>query len=252
MRRQVYVGWDPREVPAYEVTVHSMLRHASAPIAVAPLELDQLRRLGLYTCPTEIRDGRLWDVVSEAPMSTEFAISRFFMTVLARKTNVDADWLLFCDCDFLWLGDVAQLVAGLDPTKAVACVHHDYVPAETTKMDGQIQTVFPRKNWSSMMVINARHPANEWLTTDTLNGLPGRDLHRFCWLSDDQLEALPPTWNWLEGTYPVGDTPPAAIHYTRGGPWMARWENVTYGDLWLAERQRVEDAAGHRSASYGT
>jgi hypothetical protein len=27
-----------------------------------------------------------------------------------------------------------------------------------------------------------------------------------------------------------------AIHFTRGGPWFEQWQNVDYGDLWLAER----------------
>jgi hypothetical protein len=26
------------------------------------------------------------------------------------------------------------------------------------------------------------------------------------------------------------------VHFTRGGPWFDAWQNVDYGDLWLAER----------------
>jgi hypothetical protein len=29
------------------------------------------------------------------------------------------------------------------------------------------------------------------------------------------------------------------VHYTRGGPWFADWQDVDYGDLWRAERDAV-------------
>jgi hypothetical protein len=32
------------------------------------------------------------------------------------------------------------------------------------------------------MVFNCDHPANRALTLDLINTVPGRDLHRFCWL----------------------------------------------------------------------
>ncbi len=73
-------------------------------------------------------------------------------------------WALFCDCDFLWLGDVAELLKFADATKALHCVQHDYRPTETTKMDGQVQTVYPRKNWSSLMLFNCDHPSVRKLT----------------------------------------------------------------------------------------
>ena len=28
---------------------------------------------------------------------------------------------------------------------------------------------------------------------------------------------------------------PAAVHYTRGGPWFDDWKDVDYADLWLKE-----------------
>ena len=50
-----------------------------------------------------------------------------------------------------------------------------------------------------------------------VNTLPGRDLHRFCWLEDDEIGELPPEWNHLVGIDP--DTKaarPALLHYTLG------------------------------------
>uniref|UniRef100_A0A804LQR1 Uncharacterized protein n=1 Tax=Zea mays TaxID=4577 RepID=A0A804LQR1_MAIZE len=42
----------------------------------------------------------------------------------------------------------------------VTCVKHEYQPAEVTKMDGAIQRVYTRKNWSSMVLYNYSHPNN--------------------------------------------------------------------------------------------
>jgi hypothetical protein len=229
----VYIGWDPREREAYRVCEASMAARSSVELEIFPIVLADLRDAGLYRRITEVRDGRLWDRISEAPMSTEFAISRFFVPLLAKRDDVQSDWAIFCDCDFLWLGDIAELVAELDDSKAVCCVQHDYKPSEDTKMDGQAQLLYARKNWSSLMAFNLRHPANARLDGDLLNTVPGRDLHRFCWLDDTDLKALSKDWNWLEGTYPVTDTLPRTVHFTRGGPWMEGWRNVAYADLWL-------------------
>ncbi|MBP0485052.1 hypothetical protein [Sagittula salina] len=229
----VYVGWDPREVDAYNVCVHSIRKNSSIDLDVRALKLADLRKDGLYDRETETRDGRLWDAISEAPMATEFAITRFFAPLLADRDSIESDWVLFCDCDFLWTGDVAELVAELDPTKAVMCVKHNHAPVESTKMDGQLQLLYARKNWSSMMVFNRNHPSNKKLTVELLNSVPGRDLHRFCWLEDDEIGGVSKDWNWLEGHSPKTGDVPRVIHYTRGGPWMEGWEDVDYGDLWL-------------------
>ncbi len=235
---EIYIGWDPREVEAYEVCEHSLRRHSSISININPLVLSTLQNDGRYTRKTEIRDGRLWDTISEAPMSTEFAISRFFVPLLAKE-NKKSGWAIFCDCDFLWLKDVAIMEKQLDQTKAVCCVQHKYQAVEGTKMDGQVQLNYARKNWSSLMAFNLDHSANEKLNVALLNSVPGRDLHRFCWLSDDQIGEISPDWNWLEGTYKPSEIAPSAVHFTRGGPWMAGWENVDFADKWLDERKMM-------------
>jgi len=181
-------------------------------------------------------------------MSTEFALARFFVPLLAAKVGRREGWAVFCDCDFLWLADIAELLDSADATEALCCVQHRHEPLEALKMDGQAQTRYARKNWSSLMLFNLAHPAHERLTLETLNGVPGRDLHRFCWLSDDEIGALPMDWNWLEGSSPLGAAGelPRAVHFTRGGPWMAGWENVQFADLWRAEYGKFH-AASNRS-----
>ena len=61
---------------------------------------------------------------------------------------------IFMDCDMLCLGDIKEL-DDLDMAPyALRVVKHDYRPTATTKMDGRAQTVYPSKNWSSLMLMN--------------------------------------------------------------------------------------------------
>lgn len=250
---KVYIGWDPRETEAYEVARRSILRHASRPVSITPLVLRDLELQGLIRRPIRrlpkgkgmiIKDGRIerrvitaaqslqmWDEVSDAPMATEFACSRFVTPILAQR-----GWALFVDCDVVALADIAELFELADPEKAVLCVKHGKLETEGVKMDGQIQTAYNRKNWSSVMLFNCEHPKNKGLTLDLINKRPGRDLHRFCWLDDHDIGALPGEWNWLVGVQPRPAEPKLA-HFTLGGPWLPNWQRATHDDVWLGASQ---------------
>ena len=69
---------------------------------------------------------------------------------------------MFVDCDFLYLAKVKELKDLIDDKYAIMCVQHDYTPKETTKMDGAVQTVYPRKNWSSMVLYNCGQVVDTW------------------------------------------------------------------------------------------
>lgn len=210
--------------------------------------LSELQRLGLYTRETRTKingDGRphLIDVPSirddyDGSISTEHANARFFINHLVKaKTNGwhAGGWALFCDCDVMFKENPAGLFDLADNSKAVMCVHHDYRPSEKVKMDGQLQTEYPRKNQSSVMLFNCDHPANKALTLEMLNTLPGRDLHRFAWLDESEIGELPPEWNYLVGVSKLPDgVEPKLVHFTRGLPNMAGWENQEYADEWCA------------------
>lgn len=221
---RVYVGYDSREDIAYRVCESSVSRHSSIALNVQPIVQEELRSRGLYWRPKD-------------PLaSTEFTYARFLTPYLAGYQG----WALFCDCDFLWLRDPAELIALADESKAVLCVHHDHRPSETTKMDGAIQTQYPRKNWSSLMLLNCGHPSTRQLTPEVVNTQTGAYLHRMQWADDMEIGALPPEWNWLEGSMPKPPSGyPAAVHFTRGGPWFEDWRAVDYAELWLDERNRL-------------
>lgn len=231
MERSIFIGYDDRFGDAFAICRQSIRRHAESDIPIHALCLRELRDAGLYWRPHSTRDGQMWDDISDAPMATQFANSRFLTGKLAGS-----GWALFLDCDILSRTAIDRLFALADDKYAVMVVKHpNYVPAEVTKMDGQTQTRYQRKNWSSVMLINADHPAHERLTPDMINSLPGRDLHRFAWLNDDEIGELPPEWNWLEGISRP-DIDPALCHFTRGIPTLPGYETSAYAGEWFEER----------------
>jgi lipopolysaccharide biosynthesis glycosyltransferase len=232
MKHSIFVGYDGRETEAFAVCRRSLRRNVAPWVPIHAVDLQDLRGAGLYRRPTSVRDGRMWDDISEAPCSTEFAISRFLVPHLAHEGLA-----LFMDCDMLVRADLDALFfwARRDASKAVWCVKHVHEPPHGIKMDGQEQTRYARKNWSSVVLWNVDHPANKLLTVDLINQVPGRDLHRFSWLADDEIGELDPKWNWLVG-HSDPEIDPSIVHFTEGTPNMAGYENVPYADEWRRER----------------
>ena len=229
----VYIGFDKREQIAYDVCAASLLRHASKPVNVVPLRIDKLGAQGLMTRPViKTESGKMYDVLSDAMQATEFASSRFLSLLLQQE-----GWAIFVDCDVIFLRDVYDILLEIDTRKALYCVKHEHAPAEAIKMDGQAQTAYPRKNWSSFFAFNAGHKSNEKLKIETINTLPGRDLHRFCWLEDEEIGELGPWWNWLVNVQPMPERP-AVAHFTLGGPWFEGWAGADHDDLWIEERDK--------------
>ena len=216
---KVFIGWDRREDGAYQVAKHSMELYSSIPLDIVPIKQHELREQGIYTRPPDTL------------ASTEFSLTRFLTPYLAGYSG----WALFCDCDFLFRGDIAGLLDYADGTKACFVVPHDYRPTETIKMNNQAQHQYPRKNWSSFMFINCEHEQVKRLTPEVVNSATPAYLHRFDWLTDDVIGHLPIAYNYLEGWYSRDDCPnPIAVHMTRGGPWFHDWTEVEYGKEWMA------------------
>lgn len=256
-KRSIYIGFEPREVDAFAVAKQTFQRMAT-PIKVHGLVLSDLQRIGMYDRPMH-RDaeGRLWDDISAHPMSTEFAISRFLVPFLA-----ETGWALFADCDMMARSNMMNMmdwVARKFPDKAVVCVKHSHVPLNTYKMDGQVQTAYPRKNWSSFMLFNCDHPANRAIKVAErghnaagflsdrqrpvlVNKLTGRDLHAFSWLedygdSDKLIGELDPAWNYLVGHSNVSGHI-HNVHWTDGVPSMKGYGDAEYADEWFEELRR--------------
>jgi lipopolysaccharide biosynthesis glycosyltransferase len=213
---KIFVGYDTREDITYQVCEHSIKQHQPN-AEVLPLRMKELREAGLYTRPID-------------PLSTtEFTFSRFLIPYMTNYTG----WAVFCDCDFVWTVDVAELFAQADERYAVMVVKHDYTPAPGVKMDNQKQMPYPRKNWSSMILWNCAHPANRAVTPDMVNKETGQYLHRFSWLKDGEIGSVDHSWNWLVGWYKEPkDGEPKVLHYTEGGPWFKEYRDCEYSNVW--------------------
>lgn len=232
-RQSIWLGYDSREVAAFAVARYTIRKYQRY-IPIYGLVLSDLRSKGLYYRPTEKRinsEGttQFWDKISDAPMSTEFSNSRFLVPHLARS-----GWALFADSDIMVMENISKLFESARPDKAVMCVKHDHDPLDDLKMDHQIQTRYHRKNWSSVMLFNCDHPSNKKLTVEMVNALPGRDLHRFCWLEDREIGELSPRWNYLVNYSDLNGIKPALVHFTDGLPDMAGYEHQEYADQWTA------------------
>lgn len=232
----VYIGFDGSQEIASKVCEFSLRRRSSIPLLVRHLMVDAVRDAGLYDRGSHIENGQTIDDQDGKPFSTEFSFSRFIVPALELYQG----WALFCDGDFLWQDDIAELMKLANPAYAVMCVKHRHEPTQddlaTPKMDGRPQTRYYRKNWSSLVLWNCAHPANRCINSHAVNRQPGQWLHAFSWLPDHQIGSLPHRWNWLVGvSEPFRRDHPAGVHFTLGGPWFERHKDVPYADSWRDE-----------------
>ena len=246
---QIFIGYDPNEVRAYDVFEYSLRRRSSSPLDIRPVKLDACRNAGLFWRKFDVSNGKIFDLISQAPCATEFSITRFITPHLASEP-----WALFVDCDMLARADIAGLFELADPKYAVMVTKHVHLVTDgSAKMDGQIQTSYSRKNWSSCMLFNVNHPSNRALTVDMVNSVPGRDLHNFRWLKDEEIGELPLSWNHLAGyalpvsgdgmIYPQYDYAHIHnVHFTEGMPFMAGYENCPFAEEWRAEERSMNEA----------
>ena len=209
----IFIGYDNKERVAYNVLSHSIIQNSTKPVAITPIALNNLKD----------------DFVRErnSLSSTEFSFSRFMIPHLMNYQG----WALFMDCDMLMFEDVAELWRMRDDSKAIQVCKHDYVPKEKTKFLGQTQTAYPKKNWSSFMLMNCKKCST--LTPDYVNRASGLELHQFKWLESEELIGeLPLEWNWLVGEYEYKEDV-KNVHYTEGGPWFTDYRECDYSKDWF-------------------
>jgi hypothetical protein len=220
----IFIGYDPKETVAYHTLAHSILRRSSIPVSIAPVMLSQLK--GLYTRPRGPTE------------STEFSLTRFLVPALSQYRG----WSLYMDCDMLCRADIAELAVLTERAadQAVLVCKHDYVPNPARKFLNQVQTSYPKKNWSSVMLFNNERCRG--LTADYVNSATPQQLHRFGWTEDALVGDLPIAWNWLVGEYEYN---PAAklVHFTRGGPYFEEFKGCDYAAEWFEENRRMNFSA---------
>ena len=219
---KVYIGYDTSQDIAYQVCKSSILKYTN--VEIIPLVQQNLRDQGIYT--------RDIDPLS----STEFTFTRFLVPYL----NGYKDWAIFVDSDFLFTEDISNLFKVADEKFAVMVVKHNYNPESSIKMNDKKQFLYPRKNWSSLILWNCSHPSNRKLSIKSVNKESGSYLHRFNWLDNNEIGEIDLRWNWLVNWHTESkDGIPKAIHYTEGGPWLENYKNCEYADLWTSEKNRM-------------
>lgn len=207
----IYIGWDEREAAAYHVCCQSILQHATVPVAFVPLSLRSLRG---YT--ETHSDG-----------SNAFIYSRFLVPWLMNFQG----HALFLDGDMLVRDDIAKLWDLRRYDRGVQVVQHDYKTRHPVKYLQNKNEDYPRKNWSSVVLFNCGYFPNRKLTPEFVAQSDGAYLHRFSWLRDSQIGALPAEWNHLCMEY---DERPDAklLHYTVGIPGFPEYADQEGGHEW--------------------
>lgn len=221
----IFIGYDPRESVAYHVCSNSLLRHSSQPLALTPLAL---QNLGQYA--ESHHDG-----------SNQFIYSRFLVPHLMQYQG----WALFMDGDMIVREDIEQLWSLRDETKAVMCVHHNYKTRAATKYLGARNENYPRKNWSSVVLWNCAHPKHRVLTPEFIQQATGAQLHRFTWLDDADIGALPIEWNWLPDEFGANEQA-KLLHWTLGTPCFKDYAHSPMAQEWHAERALTEHANNYK------
>ena len=146
-------------------------------------------------------------------------------------------WAIFMDCDMLCQDDIANLWNQRDEKYSVMCVKHNHSPKNKTKFLGEIQTNYPMKNWSSLMLLNCPKCRN--LNVDYINSASGLDLHRFNWLNNEnEIGEIKGSWNSLVKDSSDNNNA-SLIHWTLGGPWFKEQRdfNKIVNDKWFKARE---------------
>ena len=225
-RVRLFIGHDSKQSAISDTCRLSIQDHSD--IRIDTIHLSSLESGGLF-----------WRQQAEG--STDFAFTRFLTPYLKGFYG----YAIFCDSDFIWNCDPLDLLDLIDPMKAVSVVQHNIQKDQIKpfKMDGQKQSWYPRKNWSSLMVFNCDHPFTKRLTPHTVSESPAGYLHEFQWCDNKSIGSIPHTYNYLVGYYnDISD--PKAVHYTDGGPWHAGYENVEFADRFNFYKQKVIDKYG--------
>lgn len=221
----VFIGFDQREAVAYHVCAQSIIEKASEPISIHPLALNMLKGFDGQ------KDG-----------TNAFIFSRYLVPHLMGYQG----WAIFIDGDMVVDADIARLWDERNDQYAALVVKHDYKTRHSRKYIGtpieNSNVDYPRKNWSSVMLINCAHPSNSVLTPEFVASKDGAYLHRFQWLTDDELGGLPSQWNHLVREDPPG--PAFLYHYTLGIPGIRHYANDYGSWKWHAALLRATECAG--------
>jgi len=211
--RMIFTGFDAREEFGWHAFTSSVIHHAKEAIAFVPISGPQ-------------RDG-----------TNAFTYARFLVPVLQKHKGM----ALFVDgCDMVVRADICNLFDLFDARYAVQVVKHEYKTKHSVKYLGTAMEAqnsdYPRKNWSSVMLMNCEHPA--WKKVTDIVMMSGPELHEFRFLKDDEIGDLPVEWGWLADEY--GRSEHAnLLHFTTGIPAFPAYSKTPHANDWIAAANKV-------------
>lgn len=215
---RLFCGYDTREAVGFHVFVASVLDCATAPVSIHALDARGLPQ-----------------------GSNAFTYSRFLVPWLCgfrgRAIYADAS-------DMLMLADVAELDAMFDPAFSAQVVQHpNYRTRHHLKYRGTSMQCpnrdYPRKNWSSLMLLNCEHSAWAHWSPGFVEAARGVEILQ---MKSQILGELPNEWNRLvdEGQPVEGAK---ILHFTAGIPAFPHYAKTPGADLWFAARDQMLEAA---------
>lgn len=208
---RLFCGYDEREAVGFHVFASSVIRRSSELVSIIPIQ------------DKEATDG-----------SNAFTYARYLVPKMCGYEG----WAIFADaCDMLMLEDIAELWALRDDKYAVQLVKHSYSTRNPIKYLGtsmQCPNVdYPRKNWSSLMLINCAAP--EWKACQP----SGIEAHQFKNFQDSSIGSLPAEWNCLVDE---GQKEGKVLHWTAGIPGFEIYKAAPYAEAWHTEHKFVRQA----------
>lgn len=220
----IFLGFDPREEAGSHTFCSSVIHRSTRPVTFCHLHLPHFR--SFYSSGN--RDG-----------TNAFIYTRFLIPFLMGFQG----WAIFADgADMICLADISELWALRDSSKAVQVVKHDYKTRHPRKYVGTDMEAanedYPRKNWSSLMLINCSHSAWAQMKPETVETMRGFELHRFSWMDDSLVGELPAEWNWMPQEFGE-DGRAKIVHYTVGVPAFPAYADTEMAAEWAAEALRA-------------
>lgn len=220
---RIFAGYEPLESIGFHVFVKSIIDKSSIPVSITPLHLPMMQ---FYK-----------DINN--PGTNSFIQSRFLIPYMCDYKG----FAVFADgSDMLIRDDIKNLESLFDETKAVQVVKHEYKTKNPWKYIGTSlenkNLDYPRKNWSSLMIINCGHHSWKHITPSYLETCNPISLHRFEHIKDEDIGELPAEWNWLVGEYEFNKNAKIA-HFTLGIPSFEHYKRCDYSDEWHSVKESL-------------
>ena len=227
MSINVYIGWDSRFPICSDVLAYSICKNTNVPINIKIHFLKKYRIKQLYGIK-----------IKHDPLATtEFTYTRFLVPWINNYKGL----AIFMDNDMLCYGNIFKdlidklcsfdnclLDTNLKNSPALWARKHLHQAHTDTKMYGVQQTRYPRKNWSSFMVMNCMK-LRCWGPLEVAEA-NGKRLHRFEDIPDNEIEDIPKELGWNDLIHKSENC--KLLHYTEGGPWYKNYKDCPHANEW--------------------